>query len=167
MTLCKRGHDAPKDSNTGWCQECRRENKRQWYWDHREVMLAGANQYNAKHAEEKNDYAKTYFKLHGRTLSKDISDYNRNALKRKAPGKITKEDIQRLLVSQNNICIGCRINIKDTYTLDHIIPLTKGGTNYSSNIQLLCLSCNCQKGNRSMEEWLAYRQHRGLDALRQ
>lgn len=33
-------------------------------------------------------------------------------------------------------------------TIDHIVPLAKGGTNDLENLQLLCRSCNCKKGAR-------------------
>lgn len=38
-------------------------------------------------------------------------------------------------------------------SVDHILPITKGGDNRRENLCLCCRSCNCSKGNKTVEEW--------------
>jgi 5-methylcytosine-specific restriction endonuclease McrA len=33
-------------------------------------------------------------------------------------------------------------------SVDHIIPVSKGGTNDESNLRWMCRHCNCSRGNR-------------------
>jgi hypothetical protein len=42
-------------------------------------------------------------------------------------------------------CIGCG---KPSNTIDHIIPLSKGGTNDPSNLQPMCSRCNSRKADK-------------------
>lgn len=39
-------------------------------------------------------------------------------------------------------------------TIDHVVPLSKGGTNDSSNLVPSCRSCNIRKRTRSVEMFL-------------
>lgn len=40
----------------------------------------------------------------------------------------------------------------ENLTADHVVPLTRGGTNDSSNLTACCVPCNTKKGNRLVEE---------------
>lgn len=47
----------------------------------------------------------------------------------------------------DNKCVGCGISEEEVkLTIDHIIPLSKGGRHHQDNIQPLCRSCNSRKG---------------------
>lgn len=70
----------------------------------------------------------------------------RRALIANAEGEITAGDIQRLLVLQKSKCASCRLSLAGAYHLDHIIALACGGANSPANAQLLCPTCNLQKG---------------------
>ena len=38
-------------------------------------------------------------------------------------------------------------------TVDHIIPLSKGGAEDFTNLQLLCRKCNVEKGDTILDEF--------------
>lgn len=46
-----------------------------------------------------------------------------------------------------NVCQICRKTEPEVkMTIDHIIPVARGGTNRTDNLQPLCVGCNCSKG---------------------
>ena len=73
------------------------------------------------------------------------SNRNRRALQRQAEGSHTATDIKRIFSDQRGRCGYCRKPIKSRYHVDHIVPLSRGGSNWPKNIQLLCAPCNMQK----------------------
>jgi 5-methylcytosine-specific restriction enzyme A len=54
-----------------------------------------------------------------------------------------KEVREYVFQRDNHQCQSCGRSSK--LTIDHIIPLAKGGSNDISNLQTLCTSCNSQK----------------------
>ena len=42
----------------------------------------------------------------------------------------------------------------DQFTIDHIIPLAKGGTNDRNNLQCTCKRCNAMKQDFSQDEFI-------------
>jgi 5-methylcytosine-specific restriction endonuclease McrA len=50
---------------------------------------------------------------------------------------------------------GKRISRKHR-TLDHIVPRSRGGNNNHHNLITACISCNQQKGTKTLAEYLEY-----------
>ena len=52
---------------------------------------------------------------------------------------------------QEGYCKGCGKHFEiDNITIDHIIPVSRGGDNRRDNLQLLCGNCNSSKGDKPM-----------------
>jgi len=63
-----------------------------------------------------------------------------------AKGSYTLQEWQELKARYNQRCAICKLEKK--LTIDHIIPLSKNGSNYIDNIQPLCKSCNSSKRDK-------------------
>lgn len=85
--------------------------------------------------------------------AKRVHVRNRRARKRGNGGKHTAAQIRDLLVRQRHKCPFCSANLRRGYHADHIMPLSLGGSNDISNIQLLCPTCNDSKGYSHPIAW--------------
>ena len=75
-----------------------------------------------------------------------IRQQKRKALKLKNGGIFTIDEWEDLKAKFKNMCLGCKKSEPEVkLTIDHIIPVSKGGRNEVSNIQPLCRSCNASK----------------------
>lgn len=83
----------------------------------------------------------------------------RRAKKLGVDERYTAADVNALLKLQRSRCVYCRQSMKSKFHVDHIMPLSKGGTNGRRNIQLLCQTCNQTKHARHPVD---YAQSRGL-----
>jgi len=55
-------------------------------------------------------------------------------------------DIRKKILNADSVCVLCESSEK--LNIDHIIPITLGGKNDTSNIQILCSKCNIKKSNK-------------------
>ncbi len=57
---------------------------------------------------------------------------------------------------QEGQCKGCRMDFPfKIFTVDHVVPRSKGGTDHLANLQLLCGHCNSVKGDRDQAYLIA------------
>ena len=75
--------------------------------------------------------------------------HKRRALKAGNGGSFTIEQWKTLCKFYGNKCLCCKR--KRPLTVDHVIPISKGGTSNISNIQPLCKPCNSSKGTKTTD----------------
>lgn len=81
----------------------------------------------------------------------------RKAFRLGAPGWFTIEEIASQLLRQHHRCFWCSCDISGgLHTIDHYIPLARGGSNFAHNIVLACRSCNASKGNKPPDAFRIY-----------
>lgn len=112
-------------------------------------------------------HRKTYYAKHRDVIAIKRKIYNlnnkekvrhrekiRHAREKGAPGKHSYEQWVQLKYEYRFMCPYClRYEPEIALTKDHIIPISKGGSNYIDNIQPLCQPCNASKSNKIQEHY--------------
>jgi len=79
---------------------------------------------------------------------------NRRARLREVEGTHTPADIGRILLAQRGRCAYCKCKITPAnMAVDHIFPVSKGGHNGPSNLQIACNNCNSRKSAKDPIEY--------------
>lgn len=75
------------------------------------------------------------------------------ARKAKADGDFSKEDIEKIYASQDGRCAYCGTELNGKFHIDHIHPLSRGGSNWPNNLACACAKCNTSKRDKTVAEW--------------
>lgn len=82
---------------------------------------------------------------------------NRRSMEAGAEGKHTAADVRAIFNNQRGLCANCHAKLlksgKQKFHVDHIMPLVLGGSNWPSNLQCLCPTCNLSKGAKHPDTW--------------
>lgn len=81
--------------------------------------------------------------------SKTIDSFNKNCKNRDGYLHQCKECVSKKVKKwREEYC-----KVSKAGTKDHVVPLSKGGTNYIDNIVPACVSCNSSKRDKFLSEW--------------
>lgn len=153
----------------GECKQCTKLRQANYYENNKEHIKAITNDYRKAHLEQYREYSKEFARRnpekrkkqqieasrryaktpHGRMKKLAYNEvYNRMA----AIGDLTYEQWIRIVELFDNACAYC--GSMDVLTVEHIIPVSHGGTRTAANVIPVCQHCNSSRGNKDIDEWL-------------
>lgn len=112
-----------------------------------EADRARTRKYRAAHPERSRESARRWYRANPEKSHEKRNLYR--ARKLNSEGNYTYDEWQALCDFYGNVCLDC--GEQKPLTADHVIPITKGGSNYIGNIQPLCKPCNSRKGNKTID----------------
>lgn len=66
-------------------------------------------------------------------------------------------------VLRNGRCVYCGSpSTSGVLVVDHVFPVSRGGTDAEYNLAACCVPCNSEKGDSTVDEWRERRESRGL-----
>lgn len=141
------------------------DEKAEWYRANRERVLARVKANSEMNRERILAYQAEYYAANTEKVKATVSAYRkanpekkqhfentRRARKAGNGGAHTLVERQDKFDSIGNVCFYCGQDGK--LSIDHVLPLARGGTNDIENILPACKSCNSRKHTRTGQEFM-------------
>jgi 5-methylcytosine-specific restriction endonuclease McrA len=129
------------------CKECEKVRGKQKYLKgYSKIRERHSKSYYKQREYYREKHKEWYYNNPGYSAERS---QRRRALEYQAQGSYTIEQFQELCKHYGNKCLCC--SKKEKLTVDHVIPLSKGGSNDIDNIQPLCMTCNRKKGTKTTD----------------
>lgn len=151
-----------RDGRQSMCKDCHKKSRRQSYLKNKEKEKARAADWLKRYPEKKaKQQSAWYNKNRERVIEKSkqwavnnraefkINQHNRRVKIRNTHTPITKEQWNFLLEYSHYKCMCC--GSSESLSLDHIVPISRGGKNTFQNIQVLCRRCNSTKSAKTID----------------
>ena len=86
----------------------------------------------------------------------------RRAAEAAAEGSYSAADISAIRRRLKDRCFYCGAPLNGKEKVEHMIPLSKGGSNRPTNLTLACRTCNLDKHSKTALEFFIWREERNL-----
>lgn len=123
-----------------------KKDKHIWYIKNKEHHIKKGYEWREKNKEHYDAYIRSWMHKNKEKIYFKVKERERLKLRR---GSHTLQEWKDLCKQSNFKCTCC--GKKKKLTEDHIIPLSKGGSNSISNIQPLCQRCNSSKRTKIID----------------
>lgn len=132
--------------------ESRRKHSVAYYWRTREAQLTKARKYRLANSATINAKIRQWAKANPDKIR--AHSHRRRARVLNAQGSHTGADIELQFRTQKGCCWHCGVQLHDNeWHVDHLVPLSRGGSNAPENIVIACPACNLSKGAKLPQEW--------------
>ncbi len=134
------------------CRTCATAAHNKWKKDNKELYNAGMKRYRDKDPkrnarQRQSPTVKAWLK---RNIQKvKVWSASSKAKRKNAVGGFTVQEWFDLCNKYDNKCLCC--GTTENISVDHVVPISQGGTNYIDNIQPLCLHCNKVKNAKTID----------------
>ena len=142
-----------------------REAMREYYYANWEQRRAAAKAWTEKNKDKKKATDRAWYEQNrDRVAANSRAWGKRNPDKRKAiavanraarenaPGVCTAAQLRSRVAFYGNRCAYCGGPYEH---LDHVIPVSRGGSNWPANLRPACAKCNGMKHSKKLQEWKA------------
>lgn len=131
----------------------RRAYERVWYARHREKVIAKVRRWQVAHPPT-DASRRQHNTVHGRWQKRNLDAHALNQQRRRARiagvgGNVTRAEWLAILERHGHRCAYCRS--PNDITMDHVIPISRGGRHTADNVVPACRPCNSRKGARCVE----------------
>lgn len=176
-----KGFSKSASNNSGlepYCKTCRsfervknaekiNNQRKVYYKNNPQKLIEKSRRHYIKTAEKQCEKSRRYYAENKEKIQKRRSIYyaenremfsaarhRRRARAIHAQGNFTKEQWFTKLKFFGNRCYLCGVSLENLQThLEHRIPISRGGSNWISNIAPACKKCNLTKNNKTEKEF--------------
>lgn len=128
---------------------------KKYYHSHKDVASEYHRKRYLEQTERFKEMAMAYRKTPSGILTTRRHSLNRISWKKGAKYSITKIKMEKILLKAGGKCTYCSIPISETnFSIDHIKPLSKGGSNHANNLVASCRTCNARKNAKPLKRFL-------------